>query len=726
MSEARCPMCGKLNSEQAEVCGFCQARLRPLFVNNASDDEAEVPSWLTALGGSEKEQPASAPSLPVTDWLAGLRRDVPSNEDNQDEAEEEADFSSIDADPNRQVPEWLKGILPEVEPVSTDQEAAEAKAEPFDASELDWSADLAQVSDEQQAYEPSPLPDWLAGFDQPVTEKTPDLPETPPLDWLAADAHPLVNEASPPVSSGADQILPREKILPPDELEESPTLDAAGEEISFPDWLKGISQQSNTPLVQEYKESLFTTEMDDTGEGGSLPEWLNDVEQSLAAESDTSDFPDWLAKASHPSDIVPPSPGDEEGAIWTPPTGEPALNEEDAGARFHFPGLQSPLEAPSAVTPGSAQLEDIPPVDLSWLDEMEANVAGVEFSAEQPGFLSGEANAPLPAIAPDTSSDAFTPVSPLPTWLTQSIIPEEAAPQAEAAEAAETGLAPVELPGWLKSMQPTATIDALVRTQAEKEQIEGAGPLSGLSGVLPAEPDIVRVTKPTFYSSKLKVTDLQQTQAMILSDLIQTEGETKALPSMPFLTSQGLLRISIGAILIVVMLFSMISGMPVLIEPGLTQDVYTVQQLINGLPVNAPVLVVVDYSPGYSSEMNMLLGAVIDHLATKNKALAFVSSIPTGPLQVESLIAQVKKRPNFILPLKYTNLGFIPGEAAGILAFVQDPIQTLPEAAWNTEGWQTVHSLADIALLIIATENPETARVWIEQGRTFTLKVPFV
>jgi hypothetical protein len=37
-----------------------------------------------------------------------------------------------------------------------------------------------------------------------------------------------------------------------------------------------------------------------------------------------------------------------------------------------------------------------------------------------------------------------------------------------------------------------------------------------------------------------------------------------------------------------------------------------------------------------------------------------------------------------------------------------------------------IHTLADFALLVVATENPETARMWIEQVRTVVPNIPIV
>jgi len=164
-----------------------------------------------------------------------------------------------------------------------------------------------------------------------------------------------------------------------------------------------------------------------------------------------------------------------------------------------------------------------------------------------------------------------------------------------------------------------------------------------------------------------------------------------------------------------------------LIQPKLTQEVITASQLIAALPSNVPALVVVDYAPGFSGDVGPLLASVVDHLATKNETMALVSTLPTGPFQAESLISQVKTRPGLeTVPINYANLGFLPGGSTGILAFIQDPARTLPGSAWSTPALNNIHTLADFALLVVATENPETARMWIEQVRTVVPNIPIV
>ena len=527
----------------------------------------------------------------------------------------------------------------------------------------------------------------------------------------------------------------------------------AGNEPEVPNWLTSLrgsdqdqpesSDQSEpvSDLVTGLRLKTSAEEVEQAGAeqpdysgvaGGAdrqVPDWLAAAEQSLQAEGDQSTLPDWLGQAGYSSQAAPSRTSDEPSS-WLPPKDEledisAEASSSGSVAPFQFAEMENEPELTAAENVTGSRSEDTIAADLSWLDEMEASFPGMTPASDQAAPT--DFPPPHSGWLPTASSGAFAPASPLPAWLTQATTPEQPVTATEAEEPDKSGLAPAELPDWLKSMQPTATMDSQAKEQAERGQVESGGPLMGLKGILHAEPDIVQATKPPVYSTKLRITDLQHTHAKMLAELVQAEGDVKALPSAPLFTSQGLLRVLIALVLIGVILLSMALGAPRLIEPELNQEVFAASQLIAGLPSGVPVLVVVDFAPGFSGDVSLLLGSVIDHLATKNETIALVSSIPTGPLQVESLIAQVKARPGLeTIPIHYANLGYIPGGPSGILAFIQDPTRALPGDAWRTPSLQNIHSLTDFALLVIATENPETARMWIEQVRPVFPNLPIV
>jgi hypothetical protein len=281
-------------------------------------------------------------------------------------------------------------------------------------------------------------------------------------------------------------------------------------------------------------------------------------------------------------------------------------------------------------------------------------------------------------------------------------------------------------------MRPVGAIDlGVALEEEEQEQAERSGPLSGLVGALPAEPDIVQATKPPLYNLKLRVSETQETHAALLADLIASEGEAYPLPQPPLLKTQSLLRMAIAIVLFAVVVFSLLTGLPVLSPPVLTTEVFITSQLVVGLPPAAPALIAVDYSPGYSAEVESGLAALIDHLVAQGQYLTFISIHPTGQVQAEHLISSLAQKPGLDQSIDYTNLGFIPGGASGLLSFAQDPRRILAydaqgQAAWEQQGLRGVNSLADFGIVVVATENPDVARTWIEQIQPLLGNTPLV
>jgi len=68
MADIRCPMCGRPNPANQEVCQFCQARLKPLVISPSSGEEKPGKS----SGGPAPIQPEEPDSIP--DWLRDLRQ----------------------------------------------------------------------------------------------------------------------------------------------------------------------------------------------------------------------------------------------------------------------------------------------------------------------------------------------------------------------------------------------------------------------------------------------------------------------------------------------------------------------------------------------------------------------------------------------------------------------------------------------------------------------------
>jgi len=210
VAEIRCPMCSQANPEEAEVCAFCSARLRPLLAGGPaegippSEAEPEETDWLSRIrqeavrGQAEPTPPPPEEGGP--DWLSRLRRA---------EAEEEGP-------PKGEVPAWVSDA---VEP------APPQPAAPAEPEVPDW---LARVRERKAAEDvpaeesaPEPEEDWLSRLRVPQEGQVPPR-EAPPLPEILRPPDEGTPAIKPPPAS-----LPSWLPQPPVEeeaAEESPAL----------------------------------------------------------------------------------------------------------------------------------------------------------------------------------------------------------------------------------------------------------------------------------------------------------------------------------------------------------------------------------------------------------------------------------------------------------------------------------------------------------------------
>jgi hypothetical protein len=410
------------------------------------------------------------------------------------------------------------------------------------------------------------------------------------------------------------------------------------------------------------------------------------------------------------------------------------------------------VELPASEEPAAAKSEEVP----DWLADMggaeetpAAEIPASEEPAEEaktPAWLDS-----LPAIEETTLPESGTPAllpeedtslaseevdemlfGEMPDWLSMLAPEEKPSATSEGQPSAETeaentepeNLEAAALPDWIQTMRP---IEAVV-PETPLDEAEDSyspveeGPLAGLSGILPAGPGIGQLSKPKPQTVKLDISDTQQTQAALLEQILAAETTPKAIPSpkeKPL--SRLILRWSIAAVLLLVV------GIATLLNTRLapTPSMYPISvmdtlNIINALPENAPILVLVEYEPGVSGEIESAAAPVIGHTMLHGARIALLSTQPTGPALGERLIANWQGIYDYHSGEQYINLGYLPGYASGVQAFAANPPLSVPETmngipAWTTPALEGVHALDDFALILLLTGRPETAQMWIEQ-----------
>ena len=688
-----------------------------------SDDKTGVPlgvggeDWLNSLRGNElpaEEQPVEpaaepvsepAPDLAGEEWLGGLTTwTAPPEPETPADQPETIQHSELEG----AVPGWFSQL-----PDAQDAQDAPNAGQTPEPAEPDWSSlhAISEAKDElpQPAGGESDLPDWLTNFEaEPSTEDAAaETPEADMPDWLGSV--PSTPEAPAKPSAAAESI--------PDWLASASTPEEAAPGIELPGgeglgWMGELGAPGeNQPVVNGLAASPEAFDLSDLfgGEAGS-------VDSVPASAEETPDFAGLQAEMQ---------PGESQDAESQPPdfssvfgakTGETPSATEPVESRFEeetpdFSGLLAAgaLAASAAAASGEEEKTAETPEWMHDLGPAESapEVPETEPAAEVPTWLKdfGDAGQPEPAVEaplegaapfvdeelpawldnvkstageegeagisalidqPEPAAELSAPFQvELPDWLELEEKEPEAAltPAQELADEGSEELAKADLPSWVEDLRPLElVIPGELRSDAGETVIEKAGPLAGMRGVLQSEDLADQFRKPPVYSARLRVTDRQRAQAAILENLIGQEAAPKQVSSELSRAPQMILRVVIALLLILSLLTMLLPDFRLVDPPAsIPLGLAELYDRVENLPADSAVLLAFDYEPGLSGEMRYAANSVIEHLMVKNSRLAIVSTVPTGPVLADDLLAEVNVRhPEYLMSERTVNLGTSP------------------------------------------------------------------
>jgi hypothetical protein len=250
----------------------------------------------------------------------------------------------------------------------------------------------------------------------------------------------------------------------------------------------------------------------------------------------------------------------------------------------------------------------------------------------------------------------------------------------------------------------------LSATSASASQpAESAGPLAGLRGVLPAAPGYGPSARPKSYSLRLQPSQDQLEHAAMLEKMLAAELEPQPFRAAPVVLSQRILRWAVAGILMIVILGLLVTNLQFLPAPSLSAEGNFAKNVVDALPVNAPVLLIFDYEPALAGEMEAVASSYIDQLVSlHHPRINVLSTSPTGLALAQRFWNASETRKNYRAADTYTPLGYLPGESSGIASFVANPGATF-------RAVKDVAKFSDYTLVILLTDRAETARAWVEQ-----------
>jgi len=746
--------------EKSEVLSSADALNEGSPINPAED---EVPDWLSGLAQTsqeENENPAwlsnikdmpqkeRAPSGPVDEntpkedenWLTALRGDASAHDPQMDQDQDETTHAEPPFDED--LPDWMKKLKAEVDAQTPgSQMDEEIPAEAGEDTSPVWLNRLqAEARSNSASNESAPSdqvdegPDWL--------EKMSD--ETPSTSEVTA---PIGSEIPEWLQNLQAETQAFAQDPQPEELEHQASFEESQpSSTDFPEWLQEL--QTDTGISEEENKDQPDRQADDTVASPLLAETnLQPSSETPAASSQEisqldPEATDWLHAME--SELQDPT------LAANPPDGTEELTSPDARSSQTLTGsdeedelMRSGMEAASLTEPVMEnELDQHPAGELSDLVSDEQQ----QVSELIPDWLKNvEKNdidtSGIPHLSLDDRSieiGSETGISAeVPEWL-RTLETDSPAPLPEEKQP-ETGLEgdvikPAELPSWVQALRPVESIVADLGTSGKQlEQItETMGPLAGLQGVLPNSPGLGKLRKPLNFSTKLRVTEDQSSQADQLEHMLAVESQPRSETKNVKLLPQRIIRWVVSVIVLLVLALPIASGQQNISAPTIyPPELVAFREILFGLPPASPVLLVFDYEPAYAGELEVTASSVVDNLLVSGARLTVLSTSPYGPILAENFLKNIYLLHNYQSGMQYTNLGYLAGGASGVLSFALDPSQTIPLAIDGSQPWQSpvlqdVRSLADFKAVVILTDNSDTARIWVEQTTVLLGETPLL
>jgi hypothetical protein len=555
----------------------------------------------------------------------------------------------------------------------------------------DWLAGSAEA-----AAPAEDVPDWLRG----MQSATPSAPEPEPAapaadvpDWMST-LRGAPAEPATPAEDVPDWLRGMQRAAP-----SAPEPEPAASAADVPDWMSALRAESPTPAEPSTPEPLAALSEE-------LPDWLRGMQSEA------------------PVQPAPETPAAAEVPDWM--SALPSAQPESAVPLVAAPSIASEEETVGEVLPPSDSAPD-------WLLALRGAAPEPEPTPpeEMPDWLRA-----LRGVTPakGTGKTDFLRVL-------QSGEPEEAepaSPPALAEDSGEGGLTQAALPAWLAAMRPVDVEYTALTDEADTYE-ERVGVLAGMRGVLRAEPTVALPRKSTVQVHKLDVSEGHAAQVKLLIGLLTEEGQARPAPKMRVRFGPLLERLIIVAVLLTAIL------LPPYLVPGLfpppatiTPETQAAFATVEGLPVDRPALVIMDYDPSNAGELDPAAAALMSHLMRRGIAVVTVSTRPLGAAMGDVVLVGVTEALSqttgfqYASGTHYLNLGYLPGGAVGIAQFAADPRSAiLTDFAGTPDVWAQpvvgrVNSLGDFGAVVLVTASPDSARAWIEQTQAFAAQIPML
>jgi hypothetical protein len=229
------------------------------------------------------------------------------------------------------------------------------------------------------------------------------------------------------------------------------------------------------------------------------------------------------------------------------------------------------------------------------------------------------------------------------------------------------------------------------------------GPLAGLRGVIPAEPEVVSFANPANPEGSLQVTNQQSAFASLLEELFDGSAE-QAKPKKQKVTNHKRGWLLVPLLLVAALLAANFVNVPQINAP-MTPANQSFADVISSLPTEANVLFVLDYQLGVYQELHTGLNNLMIEMDDINANVYTITTKPMGNGLGNMLIDDYPSVS--IIPL-----GYLTGNASAISQFAYD-LSVVPNADLLPI---TLRQLNHFDAIILLTDGINNLQNWAEQA----------
>lgn len=474
-------------------------------------------------------------------------------------------------------------------------------------------------------------------------------------------------------------------------------------------------------------------EADSTDQGETTPTWLSSIRSKIDNENPKPDEPepsepgaDWLSKLRKQTEELSLPEEREENIPESGPVEMGGIPLEAKPGELEFLSEIQQENLPAGLQPPEIKPEPQEAVDWQNVfadkkEETPLSELGEGEKLPSPEEIFDEGEQPKEKI---TTKD-------LPDWLSSFMgVGEDGKPPesallegVEELEPAGSGIEPGAIPAWVKAMRPVEPVQPDFTAQkVTDKRLEMNGPLAGIQGILPGQELEISYKKPAVKANR----ETSLTNISLFENTLQAEVEELKTPVYKRSKTSNVVRWMIAVILlVVVVLVQAGGGAPELLPKNIPVETMALFRSISSLPQGSNILLVLDYEPAYSGEIETAASSPISLMMMKQSNFYTLSTSSANLFLADKLLKSVntvhpEETGAYLSKEKYQVLGYLPGGQSGMQGLLRDFKTSLPlglnlKRTTEMSGLTGIQKLDDFTAIMILTDNPDTARTWVEQ-----------